>query len=156
MSGDGIGTASATGLRWGLFGDRIGPAIRLLRNELSVRITAAQEPFGLHSGALSAMVLIDANPGCSQSDLARELALDKSILVAIVDDLEAKGLACRTRSAADRRRNSLALTDAGKRTMAAMFAVAKAVEDPIEEALSVEERALLVALLKRAYAALVG
>ncbi len=147
---------AADGMNWGLFGDRIGPAVRLLRNELTVRIASAQDGFGLHSGALSAMVLIDANPGCSQSDLARELALDKSVLVAIVDDLERRGLARRTRSTTDRRRNSLALTEEGQRTMAAMFACARAVEAPIEAALSVGERVQLVALLKRAYAALIS
>jgi DNA-binding MarR family transcriptional regulator len=145
-----------SGLDWGLFGDRIGPAVRLLRNELTVRIANAQDGFGLHSGALSAMVLIDANPGCSQSDLARELALDKSVLVAIVDDLETRGLAKRTRSTTDRRRNSLALTGEGAQTMAAMFACARAVEAPIEAGLSEAERALLVQLLKRAYAALMA
>ncbi len=145
---------SAGGLKWGLFDDRIGPAVRLLRNELTARITSAQERFGLHSGALSSMVLIDANPGCSQSDLARELALDKSVLVAIIDDLEGRGLARRARSTVDRRRYSLALTEEGKRMMAAMFDVARAVEEPIEQALSEAERVMLVQLLKRAYAAL--
>lgn len=143
------------GLEWGLFGERIGPVVRLLRNELTTRILGAQTPFGLHSGALSAMVLIDANPGCSQSDLARELALDKSILVAIVDDLEKRGLARRARSTTDRRRNSLVLTDDGRRMMIAMFDCANEVERPIRDAMSAAEIATLIHLLRRAYAALV-
>jgi DNA-binding MarR family transcriptional regulator len=144
------------GLEWGLFGERVGPVVRLLRNELTLRILSAQARYDLHSGALSAMVLIDANPGCSQSDLARELALDKSVLVAIVDDLESRGLARRARSTADRRRNSLKLTDAGKHMMATMFASANAVEQPIRDALSEAEIAALIRLLRRAYGALIA
>jgi DNA-binding MarR family transcriptional regulator len=148
------GEPATRGLEWGLFGERIGPVVRLLRNELTTRIVAAHAPFGLHSGALSAMALIDANNGCSQSDLARELALDKSVLVAIIDDLETRGLARRSRSAADRRRYNLVLTDPGRETMAAMFAAANAVERPIRDALAPDEIASLIHLLKRAYAAL--
>jgi DNA-binding MarR family transcriptional regulator len=146
--------SSACALDWGLFGDRIGPAVRLLRNELTVRISNAQAPFGLHSGGLSSMVLIHANPGCSQADLARELALDKSVLVAIIDDLERQGFARRGRSAIDRRRYSLMLTDEGERVMRAMLECGKSVEQPIADALSPEEYMLLITLLRRAYAAL--
>jgi DNA-binding MarR family transcriptional regulator len=144
----------ARGLEWGQLGEGIGPLVRLLRIELTVRVANAQAKVGLHSGALSAMALIDANPGCSQSDLARELALDKSVLVAIVDDLEWQGMAVRTRSATDRRRNSLALTDQGRATMATMLDSAMDVERPIRDALSVDEYAALTGLLKRAYIAL--
>jgi len=144
------------GLAWGLFDTHIGPVVRLVRNELVVRITEAQAPFGLRFGTLSTMVLVDANPGCSQADLARELAIDKSMLVSIVDDLEAQGLAKRTRSHEDRRRNSLTLTVAGKRVMHEMLEATGAVEQPIRDAMSHEELQTLVALLRRAYSALVG
>lgn len=154
-----MGNEAATpsnSLDWGLFGTRIGPVMRLVRNELVVRITEAQAPFGLRFGTLSTMVLVDANPGCSQSDLARELAIDKSMLVSIVDDLEAQGLATRTRSPDDRRRNSLTLTAAGRNVMHEMLEASGAVEQPIRDAMSREEVETLVDLLKRAYAALLG
>jgi len=144
------------GLAWGVFDTHVGPVVRLVRNELVVRITEAQAPFGLRFGTLSTMVLVDANPGCSQADLARELAIDKSVLVSIVDDLEAKGLAKRTRSSVDRRRNSLTLTAAGKRVMQEMLEATGAVEQPMRDAMSQEELRTLVALLRRAYSALMG
>jgi DNA-binding MarR family transcriptional regulator len=137
-----------------LFADCVGPAVRLLRNDLTVRVARAQDPFGLHSGALSTMVLVQANPGCSQSELAHQLAMDKSMLVAIVDDLESRGLATRSRSTSDRRRNSLALTPQGERMMLEMLACASEVERPIRNALSSEEYAALIRLLRRAYSAL--
>ena len=143
-------------IRLGALSERVGPAIRLLRNELTVRVTAAQAPFGLRSGSLSAMTLIDENPGCSQADLARELALDKSVMAGIIADLEAKGLATRSRSPSDRRRNHLALTNEGRRTMAAMVDGVAHVERPIRQALSDQEIASMIGLVRRAYAALMA
>jgi DNA-binding MarR family transcriptional regulator len=139
---------------WGLLRNGVGTGVRLLRNELVNRIIAAYAPFSLRSGALSTMVLIKANPGCSQSELAREVAMDDSAMVAIIDELEERGLAVRSRSTADRRRNSLSLTPDGERLTTEMIACAMAVERPIRDALSDEELVTLNTLLRRAYAAI--
>jgi DNA-binding MarR family transcriptional regulator len=141
------------GMDWGLLRSCVGTSVRLLRNELTNRIIDAYAPFMLRSGALSTMVLIKANPGCSQAELAREVAMDDSAMVAIIDELEERGLAVRSRSATDRRRNSLALTPEGETLMGEMIACAMRVEKPIRDAMSDEELATLIALLRRAYAA---
>ncbi len=146
--------ADAPGMDWGLLSNAVGTGVRLLRDELVERIIAAYSPFGLRSGALSIMVLIKANPGCSQSELAREVAMDDSAMVAIIDELEQRGLAIRSRSTTDRRRNSLSLTPAGETLMHEMLACAWTVERPIQEAMSEEELATLIALLRRAYVAI--
>lgn len=143
-------------LKWGLLSGAMGTTVRLLRNELTTRIVAAYEPFALRSGALSTMVLIDANPGCSQSEIARELAMDDSAMVAIIDELEKRGLAVRSRSATDRRRNTLSLTPDGKAFMMSMLEQGLGVEKPIREALSPEEMTTLLHLLRRAYTALIA
>jgi DNA-binding MarR family transcriptional regulator len=134
----------------------IGPRVRVLRNLLTVRSVGVLAPFGLRTGALTAMSLISANQGCSQADLARELGLDKSAVVAIVDDLEKGGLAVRDRSAKDRRRNRLSLTAKGEQTMQAMYEAAVGQEHPIREALTPEEFERLLTLLDRAYDALLA
>lgn len=139
---------------WGLLGESIGPAARLLRNILTSRIVAACERFGLRSGSFSTMALIAANPGCSQSEVAREIGSDKSIVVALVDDLEARGLARRARSTQDRRRNVLTLTEQGEALMEEINGVARAVEAPIRDALSPEEWTTLIRLTRRAVEAL--
>jgi DNA-binding MarR family transcriptional regulator len=140
----------------GLLGDSIGPAIRLLRNLLSSRIVAAFEPFGLRSGTFSTMALIGANPGCSQSEIARHIGTDKSIVVAIVDDLERKGLAERRRSTEDRRRNALTLTEAGERVMKELDRLGRQVENPIRASLSPQEVEQLIHLTRRAVDALMA
>ena len=141
-------------MNWGELSNGVGTCVRLLRNELYPRILSAYERFGLHSGALSVMVLIKGNPGCSQSEIAREVAMDDSAMVAIIDELEKRGLAQRTRSVTDRRRNSLTLTPDGERVMAEMIACAMDVERPIQQALSEEELLTLMDLLRRSYEAL--
>lgn len=140
----------------GLLSDSVGPAIRLLRNILSSRIVSAFEPFGLRSGTFSTMALIAANPGCSQTEIARQIGTDKSIVVAIVDDLERKGLAERRRSTEDRRRNALTLTEEGRRVMTELGRIGRKIEEPIRSALSEREVAQLIQLTRRAVDALMA
>ncbi len=146
----------ADGMDLGLLGDSVGPAVRHLRNLLTSRIIAAYEPYGLRSGSHSTMALIAANPGCSQSEIARNIGMDKSIVVAIVDDLEKRGLAERQRSTEDRRRNALMLTAKGRGLMLELDNLGRTVEAPIREALSVEEVQHLISLTRRAIDALMA
>lgn len=144
------------GMDLGLLGDSIGPAIRLLRNLLASRIVAAFEPYGLRSGSFSTMALIAANPGCSQSDIARHIGTDKSIVVAIVDDLETKGLAERRRSTQDRRRNALFLTGKGHEVMMELDRIGRDIEHPIRTALSEGEVEQFISFARRSVDALMA
>ena len=146
----------ADGMDLGLLGDSIGPAVRHLRNLLTSRVVAAYEPYGLRSGSHSTMALIAANPRCSQSEIARNIGMDKSIVVAIVDDLEKGGLAERQRSTEDRRRNALILTAKGRALMLELDNLGRMVEAPIREALSTEEVEQLINLARRAIDALMA
>jgi DNA-binding MarR family transcriptional regulator len=102
-------------LEWGILAGSVGPRVRLLRNALTARSIAVSAPFGLPTGSLTVLALIAANPGSSQSALAKRAGLNKSALVGIVDQLEAKGLAARDRSATDRRRNQVTVTPRARR-----------------------------------------
>lgn len=142
-------------LEQGLLTGHLGPKIRVLWNLLSARMVAALAPFGLRSGAFSTLALISANPGCSQNQLARALGMDKSAVVAIIDELEARGLASRERGAQDRRRHALSLTTEGEALMRRMFGPVSEVGVPIRKALTKQELEQLSSLLERAYDALV-
>jgi DNA-binding MarR family transcriptional regulator len=144
------------GVDLGVLASRLGPVVRLLRNHLSSRIMQAFEPFGLRTGSFSTMALIAANPGCSQTDIARQTGVDKSVVVALVDALEARGLAARMRSTSDRRRNVLSLTPAGQAQLIEMHEIALAVEAPIRAALSEAEIETLIELNRRSLQALVA
>ncbi|HEY6813928.1 MAG TPA: MarR family transcriptional regulator [Croceibacterium sp.] len=141
------------GLDWGILAGSVGPRVRLLRNTLTARSIAVSAPHGLPTGSLTVLALIAANPGSSQSALARRAGLNKSALVGIVDQLEARGLATRDRSAGDRRTNQISVTAEGEAAMRALFAAVSPEEGPIREALGAADLALLLELLDRAIAA---
>jgi len=146
--------AGGGGLERGALAGNIGPYARILHNLLTARVTATFGAFGLSPPAFSMIALIAANEGCSQNALARENAMDKSAVVTILDELEGKGLVRRVRSQTDRRRHALSLTAEGQALLVRLRQAAETVERPIREALTPEEAAQLVALLRRARAAL--
>ncbi len=141
-------------LDWGILGSSIGPRARLLVNGLGSRSLSVSAPYGLPTGSLTILALIAANPGSSQTALARKAGLATSALVGVVDQLEAHGLAARDRSESDRRRNSLSVTPAGEKAMAELFTTVDAEEEPIRNALGDKNLAKLLELLDQAVAAL--
>ena len=101
---------------------------------------------------LGALLLIEANPGISQSAIAEALRFDRSTLVQIADRLEGRGLVVREPSASDRRSHALKLTPAGAKLLAGLKAQVRAHEDEVGDVLDADERATLIALLQRLYA----
>jgi len=144
----------AKALDWGILAGSVGPRVRLLRNALTARSIAVSAPHGLPTGSLTVLALIAANPGSSQSALARRAGLNKSALVGIVDQLERKGLAARDRSTSDRRRNQVTVTPAGEAAMQALFAAVTGAEGPIRDALGSADLEVLLGLLDRAIGAI--
>lgn len=140
-------------LDWGILDGSVGPRIRLLRNVLSARSISVSAPYGLPTGSLTVLSLVAANPGSSQTALAHRAGINKSALVGIVDELERRGLAARDRSSADRRRNSLQVTEEGRLMMERLFAEVTQEEAGIRSALGEKDMAQLLALLDRAVAA---
>ncbi len=97
------------------------------------------------------LVLIEANPGISQSAIAAALRFDRSTLVQIIDRLEERELVVREVSARDRRSHALKLTEAGIRRIAELKRLVDAHEEQITRRLDAEEKRTLVALLRRIY-----
>lgn len=135
----------------GRLGDFIGFRLRRIQNHLSRNFAARNADWNLRSGLFSSLAIISANPGISQNLLSREVGLDKSATVQIVDDLEARGWAQRRRSPHDRRFYELMVTEAGQAALDALFAHLEETERDVVAHLSVEERVLLHSLLDRIY-----
>jgi DNA-binding MarR family transcriptional regulator len=92
----------------------------------------------------------------SQQDLATTLQIDRTNLVGLLNELETEELIERRRSAEDRRRHTVAITDTGHERLArAEFALA-AVEDVVLASLTDAEREQLYALLQKATAGIVN
>jgi DNA-binding MarR family transcriptional regulator len=97
----------------------------------------------------SALVAIGDNPGRNQSEIAGALGIQRPNFVAVMDELERRGLAERTRSGADRRSNAVALTSAGRALLARGRVEQAASEAAIDALLGPETRAALVTTLLR-------
>lgn len=100
-------------------------------------------------GLYGTLVLIDRNRGMSQSDLARALTLDRSTMVAVIDQLERRGLVERRKDPEDRRRHALHLTDQGQQFLAAVRRRVAAHEQALTSRLDESEKAALFALLRK-------
>ena len=97
----------------------------------------------------SVLLVIGDNPGRKQSEIASALGIQRPNFVAMLDELERRGLAERTRSATDRRSHAVVLTDAGRHLLGAARAEQAAQERDLEEILGPGGRDALVAQLKR-------
>lgn len=137
----------------GRLGDFVGFRLRRIQNQLSREFSKVTDRYQLRQGLFSALAIISANPGLSQIMLAREVGLDKSIAVMVVDELEGRGWAERRRSPVDRRRHALYTTEAGEAWLAEMFSALELVEHDVLDALGENDRTVLNAILDRVYKA---
>jgi DNA-binding MarR family transcriptional regulator len=143
--------AGTTSIRLGQLGDYVGFRLRRVQNRLSRRFAAVTADMGLRQGLFSSLAIVSANPGISQTDLSREVGLDKSVTVSMIDELERLGWAERQRSTLDRRRHALFVTPAGQEQLETLFALMAQTEADVLKRLGAEELATLFGLLDRIY-----
>jgi DNA-binding MarR family transcriptional regulator len=110
---------------------------------------AALAELDLRDRHLMALVMLNAEDGMAQQDLARHMSLDPTLVVAVIDDLEDRGLCERVRHPDDRRRHRIHLTAKGKRVYREARALAAKVGDEIFAPLERSERTQLTELLRR-------
>jgi DNA-binding MarR family transcriptional regulator len=120
-------------------------AFNVVQADLSHRL----KPLGLRMVTFSALVLIVDNPGLRQSHLADALAIERPNIVAILDELQRKGLIARDRAPDDRRAYALRATQAGEQTYQQAMAVMRDHEHQVFDALTPAEREALIATLRK-------
>ncbi|RKT84841.1 DNA-binding transcriptional regulator, MarR family [Saccharopolyspora antimicrobica] len=129
------------------------PGIAFLLSQLgahaATQFGARVEELGLTPPLVGVLRMISAQPGLSQQQLAGELGLLPSKVVAFVDDLERRGLVTRTRGTRDRRVQHLTLTTEGTELLGEAIEAGAQHEDAFCQALAPDERAQLKALLER-------
>ncbi len=103
----------------------------------------------LRPGLFSLLVLASHNPGVAQIQLARQLAIDKASVVALIDRLERVGLITRRRSPVDRRRQGIYLTAEGNKRLRALKREMALHEKRFIDRMSQAEYETLLTLLKR-------
>ena len=96
-----------------------------------------------------ALILINVNPGISQSAIASALRFDRSTLVQIIDRLEERGLVVREVSASDRRSHALKMTAEGETVLSDLKRRVRDHEAHITRELTADEKQTLITLLDR-------
>jgi DNA-binding MarR family transcriptional regulator len=117
------------------------------------RTAEALGTVGLTPATFAVLNALGAREGAIQQQLSTDMGIDPSAMVALIDELEAAGLARRRRRPGDRRAWEVAITPRGGRTLARAKRVATRVEDEVLGGLSATERERLLALLRRALVA---
>jgi DNA-binding MarR family transcriptional regulator len=93
----------------------LGYHLRRAQNALFQHFARQLAHRDITPGQLGLLILIGANPGVSQSRLAREVGVERSTLGEFIDRFESNGLVERRREPADRRIHALHLTADGQR-----------------------------------------
>lgn len=88
----------------------------------------------------------------SQADLGRRCGIDRSDMVALINELSANGQVARSPDTVDRRRNVITITETGRKHLEALRKLVEEAQHHLLGGLSAEERASLVALLTRVVA----
>jgi DNA-binding MarR family transcriptional regulator len=136
------GRVLASGMLPGLLGYRLRLAQQTVFRDFAKSVAE------LSPGRVGILLLIDANPGVTQSGLAQAVGLDRSTMVGLVDTLEERRLLDRRRGE-DRRTNGLWLTRAGRALLARLKKRIELHERRVASRLSAAERAQLIALLEK-------
>ena len=95
------------------------------------------------------MVLVEANPGIAQIELANQLDVDKATIVGLVNRLQRQKWMTRHQSTVDRRRQGILLSALGQRELDALRQIMIEHEARFTRLFSPEELTQLFAYLRR-------
>ena len=126
---------------------RPGLLLALIGAEAMRRLRAAHTAHELKPRQFQILGLLHDHGGLAQGELVKELGVAPSILVTLLNPLEADGLVTRERDRGDRRRHLVALTPAGEKHLASAARAQKDTEDALFASLDDDQREQLRDLL---------
>lgn len=135
----------------GLLPGLLGYQLRLAQRAIFGDFADTMGELEVSPGLFGMLVIIEANPGLKQTQLAHAAHLDRSSLVPALDKLEARGLVTRRASEEDRRVNGLWLTPEGSALLKKLKQRVARHEQRLTRNLSAAERDQLIALLHRIF-----
>ncbi len=98
---------------------RLGYLLKHAQLRLAELAEPLYAPLGITGRQLALLTLFGDGPALSQQDGAARLGIDRTTMVALVDELEDKGLVRREVAPGDRRKRLVTLTGEGERVRAA-------------------------------------
>jgi DNA-binding MarR family transcriptional regulator len=138
----------ASGLAIGRLDELVGYALRRAQIRVFEDANRVLNPLGLRPTLLGALIIIDANPGSTQAEISAALGVRRPNYVALMDELESRGLAERLASVADKRSNAVFLTSDGRKLLRKAMKVALAHEEQLLAPLNAGQKQVLFELLR--------
>jgi DNA-binding MarR family transcriptional regulator len=129
--------------------DRLGPLLGRAHDAHRVLSQEALAPLGLSPKGFGALAVLATEGAMSQQRLAERQGIDRTTMVAVVDELERVGALRRRRDANDRRAYALEVTPAGRRLVDRARAAVVSAEERFLAPLADAERRDLKDALRR-------
>ena len=127
----------------------VGFHIRLAHGAAYRHFTDTFSELDLTQKQVSVLWLVDDHPDISQTDLAQRMRMDRATTMAIVNRLEAKQYLLRGKSPSDGRKQTLNLTDQGRKALVVAKDAIAAHERWLKSRFSDKEVETLIELLAR-------
>jgi DNA-binding MarR family transcriptional regulator len=128
--------------------ERLGYLLKHAQLRFFELSASALAPLGISGQEAAVLRAIDYPDPLSQGDVARRMRIDRTTMVALIDDLERKGLAQRRQDPGDRRRNVVELTGVGRDTLRRANQVAAEAEQIFLSPLPAGERERFMTALR--------
>ena len=129
--------------------DWLGPLLGRAHEAHRAITLDALSPLGLTPKGFGALTILATEGPLSQQRLAQRQGIDRTTMVAVVDELERAGAVKRHRDAGDRRAYALQLTPKGRRLVTRAAGAAAESEQRFLAPLPVEDQQRLKAALRR-------
>lgn len=140
--------ARVEGVEYDVLDELVGYAVRRAQLSIYEDFASTMEAEEITPQRFSSLVIVENNPGISQTRLAEVMGIARSGVVAIIDGFERKGLVERQASG-DRRSYSLRLTKAGARELKRYKRAVRDHDQRISAALTRTEKDQLRMLLRK-------
>lgn len=127
----------------------VGYALRRAQGVIFADFNHTLASLDLRPGQFAVLVMIDQNPGASQSRVSAALGIQKANFVATIADLEKRGLVRRRKSDSDGRTYSLGLTSRGRSLLQHAAELQSLHEKRVIAQIGSEGRLQLLSLLDR-------
>jgi DNA-binding MarR family transcriptional regulator len=132
----------------GVLNDRLGYFVRRVQVWIFQDFIRRLATIDISPAQFSVLVVIGANAGLSQAELAATLGIERARLVRLLHRLEQRGLTQRLPSSADGRRHALRLTREGQRVLARAKTLSEQHEAKLMQRLGPERYRLLIETLR--------
>lgn len=94
--------------------EHLGYLLKHVQLRFSELTAAALAPAGINGSEAAVLRTIDNPNPLAQGEIARRMGIDRTTMVALIDDLQERGLVRRRQDPDDRRKNIVELTEAGQ------------------------------------------